>query len=70
MVTIFILRVRYVELDGAMVDRVQAVTAGPGARGPQVAAPAIGPVALLLRAAEHQPVGGAGRGLTDWMLPS
>lgn len=73
-VTIFILRVRYEELDSAMVRpanvcRVQAVTAGSRARGPRVAAPAICP-ATLLRAAEHQPVGGAGWSLMDGLLPS
>ena len=74
MVTIFILRVRYEELDSAMVlpasvCRVQAVTARSRALRPRVAAPEVGPAALL-RAAEHHPVGGAGWGLTGWLLPS
>lgn len=67
-VTVLILRVRYDEFDSAMVQPanirgVQTVTAGPGAQGPRVTASA-----TLLRAAEHQPVGGAGRGLTERLL--
>lgn len=72
-VPIFILRVRYEELDGAMVQpagvcRVQTVTAGPRA-DPRVTAPATDPVGHL-RAAEHHPVGGTGWGLADRLLPS
>lgn len=73
-VALFILRVGGVEPDGALVQpanvaRVQAVTAGPAARGPRVPSRRIA-LAVLQRAAEHQPVGGAGWGLADRLLPS
>lgn len=71
MITIFIIRVRYEELDGAMAQPVSICRVAAGLRvgDPLIAAPGSDSVTLL-RAAEHQPVRWAGWSLADWLLAS